>query len=63
MPLGRTGDTIIGDVFKIILAIFLPPIAVLLEVGLRGHFWLNILLTLLGGVPGMIHAIYIVATR
>ena len=49
-------------VIKIILAIFLPPIAALLQVGLGLHFWLNILLTLLGGVPGMIHALWLVAT-
>ena len=48
---------------KIILAIFLPPVAALLQVGLGMHFWLNILLTLLGGIPGMIHAIWLVATN
>ena len=63
MGLTRTKDSVLGDIIKIIIAIFLPPVAVLLEVGLGLHFWLNIVLTLLGGVPGMIHAIYIVATR
>jgi uncharacterized membrane protein YqaE (UPF0057 family) len=47
---------------KIILAIFLPPVAALLQVGLGVHFWLNILLTLLAFVPGMIHALWLVAT-
>jgi uncharacterized membrane protein YqaE (UPF0057 family) len=32
-------------------------------VGLGLQFWLNILLTLLGYVPGIIHAIYIIVTR
>jgi len=27
------------------------------------HFWLNILLTLLGYFPGLIHAIYIIAKK
>jgi uncharacterized membrane protein YqaE (UPF0057 family) len=45
---------------KIILAVFLPPVGALLQVGLRGHFWLNILLTLLGGIPGMVHAMWLV---
>ena len=63
MPLARTQDSVLGDIIKIIIALFLPPVAVFLEVGLGLHFWLNILLTILGGVPGMIHAIYIVATR
>ncbi len=48
---------------KIILAIFLPPVAAFLQVGLGVHFWLNILLTLLGGLPGMIHALWLVVTK
>ena len=45
---------------KIILAIFLPPVAAFLQVGLSTHFWLNIVLTLLGAVPGIIHALGLV---
>lgn len=48
------------DPIKIIFAILLPPVGVFLEVGLGGHFWLNILLTLLGYVPGIIHALYVI---
>jgi uncharacterized membrane protein YqaE (UPF0057 family) len=48
------------DPIKIIFAILLPPVGVFLEVGLTGHFWLNILLTLLGYVPGIIHALYVI---
>jgi uncharacterized membrane protein YqaE (UPF0057 family) len=33
---------------------------VFLQVGFRWHFWLNILLTLLGYIPGIIHALYVV---
>lgn len=51
------------DVFKIIFAILLPPLGVFLEVGFSGAFWLNILLTLLGFIPGVIHALYIILTR
>ena len=36
------------DIFKIIFAFLLPPLGVFLEIGLKGAFWLNILLTLLG---------------
>ena len=53
----------VGDPIKIIAAILLPPLGVFLEVGLAGAFWLNLLLTLLFWVPGMIHAIYIILTR
>jgi uncharacterized membrane protein YqaE (UPF0057 family) len=34
-----------------------------MEVGLAGAFTLNILLTMLGFVPGVIHALYIILTR
>ena len=47
---------------KIILAIVLPPVAAFMQVGIGVHFWLNILLTLLGGLPGMVHALWLVAT-
>jgi uncharacterized membrane protein YqaE (UPF0057 family) len=48
---------------KVLFAIFLPPVAALLQVGLGLHFWINILLTLLGGLPGMIHAIWLIAEQ
>lgn len=48
------------DPLKIILAILLPPVGVFMEVGLKGHFWLNLLLTLLGYIPGIIHALYVI---
>lgn len=51
------------DVIRIIIAILLPPLGVFLQVGLGGQFWLNILLTILGYIPGIIHAVYIIATR
>jgi uncharacterized membrane protein YqaE (UPF0057 family) len=51
------------DVLRIVLAVLLPPLGVFLEVGLGGQFWLNVLLTLLGYVPGLVHAIWIIARR
>lgn len=48
------------DVLRILLSILLPPLGVFLQVGLGGHFWLNILLTILGYIPGIIHAIYVI---
>ena len=50
----------VTDPIKIILAILLPPLGVFFEVGITGHFWLNILLTILGYVPGIIHALYVI---
>lgn len=51
------------DILKILLAIFLPPVGVFMEVGLGMHFWLNILLTFLGYIPGIIHAVYIILRK
>jgi uncharacterized membrane protein YqaE (UPF0057 family) len=51
------------DPVKVIAAILLPPLGVFLEVGLKGHFWLNILLTLLGFIPGIIHALYVILKK
>ena len=50
-------------VVLIVLAIFLPPLAVFLISGLGRDFWINLILTLLFWLPGTIHAIYLVATR
>ncbi len=51
------------DIIRIIIAILLPPLGVFLQVGFGGAFWLNILLTLLGYIPGIVHAVYIIAKR
>ena len=49
------------SILNLILAIFLPPVGAFLQVGLTKHFIINIILTLLGGLPGMVHAIWLVA--
>jgi len=49
------------DFIRIIVAIILPPLGVFLQVGLGKHFWLNILLTLLGYIPGIVHAVWVIA--
>lgn len=48
---------------RILIAIVLPPLGVFLQVCLGLHFWLNIVLTLLGSIPGIIHAVCIVVKR
>jgi uncharacterized membrane protein YqaE (UPF0057 family) len=52
-----------GDILRIIVAIILPPVGVFLQVGLGAQFWINILLTLLGYIPGIVHAVWIIARR
>jgi uncharacterized membrane protein YqaE (UPF0057 family) len=51
------------DLLRIIFAILLPPLGVFLQVGFGLQFWVNILLTLLGYIPGIVHAIWIIARR
>ncbi|KPQ39736.1 MAG: YqaE/Pmp3 family membrane protein [Phormidium sp.] len=51
------------DIVRLIAAILLPPLGVFLQVGLTGQFWINILLTLLGYIPGIVHAVWIIARR
>ena len=51
------------DIVRIICAIFLPPLGVFLQVGIGLQFWINILLNLLGYIPGIVHAIWIIARR
>ncbi|KAI8953197.1 hypothetical protein F4801DRAFT_576655 [Xylaria longipes] len=48
-----------SDICKIILAVVLPPLGVFLERGCGGDFLINILLTILGYFPGIIHALYV----
>jgi uncharacterized membrane protein YqaE (UPF0057 family) len=50
----------IMDVCKIFWAIFLPPLAVFLEKGCGSALVLNIILTLLGWLPGQIHAFCVI---
>jgi len=51
------------DILRIIIAIILPPLGVFLQVGLTKHFWINILLTILGYIPGIVHAVWVIATK
>lgn len=46
---------------KVIVAILLPPLAVYMDRGLSGQFFLNIVLTIAGlWVVGIIHALIVV---
>ncbi|MFQ5511852.1 MAG: YqaE/Pmp3 family membrane protein [Candidatus Krumholzibacteriia bacterium] len=50
-------------ILKIVLAIFFPPVAAAMQVGISTHFWINVILTLLGMLPGVIHALWLVITK
>lgn len=51
------------DILRIILSILLPPVGVFLQVGFTTQFWINVILTLLGYIPGIIHALWIILSR
>ena len=43
-----------------LIAVLMPPLAVYLSAGITRRFWVNVLLTMLGFVPGAVHALYTV---
>ncbi len=46
---------------RLLLGLFLPPVGVFLTVGAGPTLLINILLTLLGWLPGSIHAVWVIA--
>ncbi|XP_039154974.1 hydrophobic protein LTI6A [Eucalyptus grandis] len=44
----------------ILVAILLPPLGVFLKYGCKIEFWICLLLTILGYLPGIIYAIWII---
>lgn len=49
------------DFWRIVVSIILPPLGVFWQVGLTKQFWINVLLTILGYVPGLVHAVWVIA--
>ncbi len=47
-----------NKIVQVILSIFLPPVAVFLKDGAGKDLIINIVLCLLGFVPGVIHALW-----
>lgn len=46
-------------IIQLLACIFLPPLGVFLTTGVSTALIINIILTLLGLIPGMIHALWI----
>lgn len=44
----------------IVLSIFLPPLAVFLKKGIMPTFWINLILTFIFFIPGVVHALWVV---
>jgi len=47
----------------IVLAFFLPPLAVALDVGCGWEFWVSLLLTFLAWIPGVIFSLLIIIRK
>jgi uncharacterized membrane protein YqaE (UPF0057 family) len=50
-------------ILNIIISILLPPLGVFLTMGVSQALLINILLTLLGWVPGVIHALWLLSKK
>lgn len=50
------------NIVNLILAIIIPPVGAFLQVGATRHFIINIVLSLLGWLPGIAHAVWLVVT-
>jgi uncharacterized membrane protein YqaE (UPF0057 family) len=48
------------NLLRILIGLFLPPLGVFLTVGFGPTLLINILLTLLGWLPGSIHAVWVI---
>ena len=51
------------DFIKVMFSILLPPLGVFFHVGIGWPFWINILLTLCGYIPGIVHAVWTIAKK
>jgi len=49
-----------NNLLQVIVAIFIPPLAVALQEGLSKRFWISLVLTVLFFIPGMIYSLYVV---
>lgn len=58
-----TTDNGSADILRVLLAILLPPLGVFLQEGIKTQFWINVILTLFGYVPGIIHAVWVILRR
>ncbi len=55
------GDVSTNTLLLVVLAIFLPPLAVYLHEGaINNKFWIDLVLTLLFFIPGVIYALIVV---
>ncbi len=51
------------NLLRIIIGILLPPVGVFMTVGIGPTLFINILLTVLGWLPGSIHALWVIVKQ
>lgn len=51
------------SLIALILAFFLPPLGVVIKDGIKFSFFINVILTLLGWIPGILHALYVILRK
>lgn len=56
-----THDTPHVPFLRLLIAVLLPPVGVALTTGFDMRLLLNILLTFLGYIPGLVHAVFVIA--
>jgi uncharacterized membrane protein YqaE (UPF0057 family) len=52
-----------NDLVALVLALILPPVGVAIKRGIDAQFVINVLLTLFGYFPGIIHALYVILKK
>jgi uncharacterized membrane protein YqaE (UPF0057 family) len=50
-----------NSILKLIIAVLLPPLGVLIEEGVGKQLLINIVLTIFGYLPGIIHVTWLIA--
>jgi len=50
------------DPLRLVLAILLPPLAVFLQEGTGKRFWIDVVLTFLAWIPGVLYAVYVLGS-
>ncbi len=50
-------------ILRIIAAILLPPLGVFMTMGVSQALLINVLLTLLGWIPGVIHSLWVISKK
>jgi uncharacterized membrane protein YqaE (UPF0057 family) len=50
-------------IIEVVLSLFLPPLGVFLAYGISTTLLVNIVLTILGWLPGVLHAFWVISKK